>query len=155
MLNSLQVAAAPPAIPTSVPLPSPLEIIVSNTFRDTTCCLGWYGWMAVEVLENLPQKWDDLEDRSTWSRGEDCHSMDAVRCDDDGHVIAISTASHGTLKASIPNELGNLQQLTRLSVHLGGGGGGDAAGGGVGVGGWVCQFQDERMRGGMRKDGAR
>ncbi|CAI5978352.1 unnamed protein product [Closterium sp. NIES-64] len=33
-----------------------------------------------------------------------------------------STASHGNLKASVPQELGNLQQLTRLSVRLGGGG---------------------------------
>ncbi|CAI7826264.1 unnamed protein product, partial [Closterium sp. NIES-53] len=118
---------------------------------------GWCrGWMAVEALASLAYEWNDrsgvwrhatnVQGVSTWMRGEDCNSMEAVRCDGDGHVIALtitdreldhcnqlprslpdtlgrltspmghSTASHGNLKASVLQELGNLQQLTRLSL---------------------------------------
>ncbi|CAI5461970.1 unnamed protein product [Closterium sp. Yama58-4] len=52
---------------------------------------GWYGTggTAVEALDSLAREWKGVKGTSTWKSGRDCGSMDGVRCDGDGHVIAL------------------------------------------------------------------
>ncbi|CAI7858722.1 unnamed protein product [Closterium sp. NIES-54] len=43
----------------------------------------------IEALESLAQEWKEAKGTSTWKRGRDCDSMDFLKCDGDGHVIAL------------------------------------------------------------------
>ncbi|GJP53282.1 hypothetical protein CLOM_g12454 [Closterium sp. NIES-68] len=45
------------------------------------------------VLEELASAWTRFDGTATWSRGTDCDAMAAVRCDADGHVVALNTSA--------------------------------------------------------------
>ncbi|CAI5978334.1 unnamed protein product [Closterium sp. NIES-64] len=69
---------------------------------------------AVEALTNLAHEWDDVRDASTWMKGRDCDSMDHVKCDGDGRVIAL-TFKAWALNGSLPTALLALSHLKDLA----------------------------------------
>ncbi|CAI5505435.1 unnamed protein product, partial [Closterium sp. Naga37s-1] len=69
-----------------------------------------------DALASLAHEWNDMRGVSTWKRGEDCNSMDAVRCDGDGHVIALFI-TQCTLVDPLPTALLALSHLKNLDMR--------------------------------------
>ncbi|CAI7826268.1 unnamed protein product [Closterium sp. NIES-53] len=67
----------------------------------------------METLANLANAWS--EETRTWMRDRDCDSMENVKCDGDGHVIALSVTGCA-LFGSLPTALLIFSHLKNLSL---------------------------------------
>ncbi|CAI5505454.1 unnamed protein product [Closterium sp. Naga37s-1] len=105
-------ASVPPPALSSLPSTAPLALL---SYPHLLCsAVLWPQSPLLPFLPPLPSPLPAISPPCRLPFSPPCLPATAHQCS--------STASHGNLKASVPQDLGNLQQLTRLSVRLGGGG---------------------------------
>ncbi|CAI5518900.1 unnamed protein product, partial [Closterium sp. Naga37s-1] len=69
-------------------------------------------------LAVLASEWGNFNGSDTWQRREvDCHAMEGIRCDRDGHVTAIVLEDF-ELGAPIPDTISHFQRLTYLRLYF-------------------------------------